>query len=109
MPDLERWVAANGGEVEWFKDTFTGKSMDRPGLQKLLDAMRAGKVERIVVWRLDRLGRTAKGLTALFEELRERVRRAGEPEGRPRLFRACWTVDGERAGLGRGLRNRNSR
>ena len=72
LPDLERWVAANSGKVEWHKDTFTGKSMDRPGLQKLLEAMRAGKVDKIVVWRLDRLGRTAKGLTALFEELRER-------------------------------------
>lgn len=72
LPDLERWVAAHGGKVDWFKDTFTGKSMDRPGLEKLLEAMRAGRVERIVVWRLDRLGRTARGLTALFEELRER-------------------------------------
>ena len=72
LPDLERWVAAHGGKVEWFRDTFTGKSMDRPGLEKLLEAMRAGRVERIVVWRLDRLGRTARGLTALFEELRER-------------------------------------
>src|SRR6202042_1988554 len=38
---------------------------------KLLAAMRAGKISSVVVWRLDRLGRTAKGLTALFEELRE--------------------------------------
>lgn len=72
LPDLERWVAAHGAQVEWFKDTFTGRSMDRPGLERLLDAVRAGRVERIVVWRLDRLGRTARGLTALFEELRER-------------------------------------
>lgn len=72
LPDLERWVAAHGATVEWYRDTFTGKSMDRPGLEKLLESMRAGKIERIVVWRLDRLGRTARGLTALFEELRER-------------------------------------
>ena len=31
--------------------------------------MRAGNVTSIVVWRLDRLGRTASGLTALFDEL----------------------------------------
>ena len=31
----------------------------------------AGKVSAIVVWRLDRLGRTAKGLTALLQELFE--------------------------------------
>jgi DNA invertase Pin-like site-specific DNA recombinase len=34
-----------------------------------MDAVRARKVSRVVVWRLDRLGRTAKGLTALFAEL----------------------------------------
>jgi DNA invertase Pin-like site-specific DNA recombinase len=37
-----------------------------------MDAVRAGKVGKVVVWRLDRLGRTAKGLTALFAELLER-------------------------------------
>ena len=35
-------------------------------------AIDAGKVSKVVVWRLDRLGRTASGLTQLFEQLRER-------------------------------------
>lgn len=72
LPDLERWVAAHDDKVEWFTDTFTGKTLERPGLDRLLGMMRAGKVGKIVIWRLDRLGRTARGLTALFEELRER-------------------------------------
>lgn len=72
LPDLERWVAAHAEKVEWFEDTFSGKTLERPGLERLLEAMRAGKVSKIVIWRLDRLGRTARGLTALFEELRER-------------------------------------
>ena len=72
MPDLERWVAAQGGAVAWFRDKFTGRSMDRPGMDKLLAELRAGKVERIVVWRLDRLGRTTRGLCQLFDELGER-------------------------------------
>jgi len=38
----------------------------------LLEELRAGKVERIVVWRLDRLGRTTRGLCQLFDELTER-------------------------------------
>jgi DNA invertase Pin-like site-specific DNA recombinase len=46
--------------------------VDRRGWNRLMDAVRAGKVSRVVCWRLDRLGRTAKGLTALFEELLER-------------------------------------
>ncbi len=41
-------------------------------MDKLMDDLRSGKVERIVVWRLDRLGRTTKGLCQLFDELSER-------------------------------------
>ena len=46
--------------------------MDRPGWKRLEQDMAAGKVSKIIVWRLDRLGRTAAGLTALFEELARR-------------------------------------
>jgi DNA invertase Pin-like site-specific DNA recombinase len=72
MPDLERWAEAHDGPVEWFRDTFTGRTMDRPGMSKLNDELRAGRLCRIVVWRLDRLGRTTRGLCQLFDELRER-------------------------------------
>ena len=72
LPDLERWEAAHEGHAVWYKDTFTGKTLNRPGMGKLLDAMRAGKVERIVVWRLDRLGRTTREFCQLFDELGER-------------------------------------
>lgn len=71
LPDLERWVEAHGGAVAWFRDTFTGKTLDRPAMTRLLAELRAGRLERIVVWRLDRLGRTAKGLCSLFDELTE--------------------------------------
>lgn len=72
LPDLERWAGAHDGEVEWFKDSFTGKTMSRPGMDKLMTSLYAGEMERIVVWRLDRLGRTTKGLCELFEELQAR-------------------------------------
>jgi DNA invertase Pin-like site-specific DNA recombinase len=72
LPDLERWVAAHDGAIEWFRDKFSGTTMDRPGMEKLMADLRAGKVERIVVWRLDRLGRTTRGLCQLFDELGER-------------------------------------
>jgi DNA invertase Pin-like site-specific DNA recombinase len=72
LPDLERWVAAHDGVVQWYRDKFTGRTMDRPGMEKLLADLRAGLVERIVVWRLDRLGRTTRGLCQLFDELGER-------------------------------------
>lgn len=72
-PDLKRYASGVGGaDVAWYADTFTGKSMDRPGWNRLMDDVRAGRVSRVVCWRLDRLGRTARGLTALFDELTER-------------------------------------
>src|SRR5262245_58013993 len=46
--------------------------MKRPGMSRLLAAIEAAQVVTVVVWRLDRLGRTAKGLTALFEDLRSK-------------------------------------
>ena len=72
MPDLERWETSHDAPVVWYRDKFTGKTMDRPGMERLLAELRAGKVDRIVVWRLDRLGRTTRGLCQLFDELGER-------------------------------------
>ena len=72
LPDLERWAAAQDRPVRWYKDKFTGKTMDRPGWNRLQAAIDAAEVSAVVVWRLDRLGRTAKGLTALFHDLREK-------------------------------------
>ena len=62
----------NGDGLIWYRDKFTGRTMDRPGLSKIMDALNAGQLERIVVWRLDRLGRTARGLCELFHVLRDR-------------------------------------
>ena len=67
-PDLKRW--AEGKEVVWHHDKATGKTMNRPAWERLMRNIQPG--DTIVVWRLDRLGRTASGLTALFDELQER-------------------------------------
>jgi DNA invertase Pin-like site-specific DNA recombinase len=71
-PDLVRWAEAQDKPVKWYRDKYTGKTMDRPGWCKLEADIRAGKVSIVVCWRLDRLGRTAKGLTALFDDLQAR-------------------------------------
>lgn len=70
-PDIQRWIKAQpeGTVVKIYRDKFTGKSMDRPGWNKLQAAVERGEVATVVCWRLDRLGRTAKGLTALFADL----------------------------------------
>ena len=94
-PDLERWIKAqdpeNLGKVAWYSDKATGKNMDRPGWKKLQGAVDVGKVKQLVVWRLDRLGRTASGLCKLFEDLQAKKVRLvslrdsvdlGNPSGR---------------------------
>lgn len=71
LPDLKRWAASQKKPVRWYRDTMTGKKMDRPGWSKLEADLQSGRVSKIVIWRLDRLGRTASGLTALFERLQD--------------------------------------
>src|SRR5439155_12465309 len=68
-PELRRWAQSHEGDSCWYHDSYTGTSMDRPGFRRLIKDMETGQVDTWVVWRLDRLGRTAKGLTSLFEDL----------------------------------------
>lgn len=72
LPDLESWARTFGAgcEVQWFTDKASGLDLDRPAWHELEVAYRTGRVGRIVIWRLDRLGRSSSGLTALFDELR---------------------------------------
>jgi len=70
-PDLKQWIEAFAVSegVCWYSDRMTGTTMNRPGWSRLEADIDAGRVSTVVVWRLDRLGRTASGLTALFEKL----------------------------------------
>lgn len=67
--DLKAWQERQDQTVRWYKDKATGTNMERPGFQRLMDDIARGEVDTLVVWRLDRLGRTAAGLTKLFDEL----------------------------------------
>jgi len=50
-----------------FTDTVSGAKADRPGLRDALDYVRQS--DCLVVWRLDRLGRSLKHLIATVEDL----------------------------------------
>lgn len=53
-----------------FSDKMSGANADRPGLKEAFEFARKG--DTIVVWRLDRLGRSLKDLIALVEALETR-------------------------------------
>ena len=58
------------GQEKLFEDRVSGAKADRPGLKKALEQLREG--DTLVVWRLDRLGRSLKDLIIRAEELGER-------------------------------------
>jgi site-specific DNA recombinase len=57
-------VIVDGGE--------SAKSLNRPGLQRLLDLINAGKVDAVIVAKLDRLTRSVKDLCGLLELFEKR-------------------------------------
>lgn len=67
---LQRDALRGAGCEEIFEDRASGAKADRPGLGRALERLRAG--DTLIVWRLDRLGRSLKDLIVRAEELRER-------------------------------------
>jgi DNA invertase Pin-like site-specific DNA recombinase len=65
-------VEARGEKVVTYTDKATGADFERPGWAKLWQAVLDGRIGKVVVWRLDRLGRTAGPLIALLDELAAR-------------------------------------
>ena len=58
------------GCIKVFTDKASGSLDRRPQLDRLLDQLRPG--DTVVVWRLDRLGRSLKHLIQLIEDLAEK-------------------------------------
>jgi DNA invertase Pin-like site-specific DNA recombinase len=70
--ELAAWIAKNDiGPHERYVDHASGTKMDRSDFNRMMGDIESGKVSKIVIWRLDRLGRTAAGLTTLFTKLTE--------------------------------------
>jgi DNA invertase Pin-like site-specific DNA recombinase len=64
---LQKDALEKAGCAKIFEHTSTGKHLDRPGLAAALSHLRAG--DTLVVYKLDRLGRTIKGLMTFTENL----------------------------------------
>ena len=53
-----------------FEEKITGRTKERPELQQLLNQLRPGDV--VVIWKLDRLGRSLKDLVQLVTEIQDK-------------------------------------
>ncbi|HJK86909.1 MAG TPA: recombinase family protein [Candidatus Megaira endosymbiont of Nemacystus decipiens] len=70
--DLQRDALLEAGvdASRIYQDMQTGVHDDRPGLKALFKALQPGNV--LVVWKLDRLGRSLKDLINIVDDLNER-------------------------------------
>ena len=79
------WVA-----VEYVDHGVSGAKDRRPALDRLVADARRRKVDTVVVWRLDRLGRSLRHLVTLLDELQGLGGGVCVPRGRDRPADACW-------------------
>lgn len=64
-------LVSPGKTFEVFSDEgFSGKNTERPGFQKMMELVRAGKVEKVIVWKLDRLSRSLLDFSVFANELK---------------------------------------
>ncbi len=74
--EIERYVKAQGlRAVHYYRDTATGANLDRPGFAKLQADIFGGRVQAVIVWRLDRLARNIRdGVVTLADWCERGVR-----------------------------------
>jgi DNA invertase Pin-like site-specific DNA recombinase len=68
--DLQVDALQQAGCERLFQDVMSSTRLNRPGLQEALSHLRQG--DTLVIWKLDRLGRSVKGLITLTETLKAR-------------------------------------
>ncbi|WP_417069498.1 recombinase family protein [Niveibacterium terrae] len=68
--DLQRDALQEAGAVSIYEDKASGKNTDRPELEHCLKALRSG--DTLVVWRMDRLGRSLADLIRIVNDLETR-------------------------------------
>jgi DNA invertase Pin-like site-specific DNA recombinase len=58
--EIRKWVEGNGidpDKVTWFIDRETGKTLDRPAMKRLQQAIFDGSIKTVIVYKLDRISR----------------------------------------------------
>lgn len=67
--ELREYVKARGWEAVEFTDQISGSTDRRPGLDALMKDARRRKFQAVLVWSLDRAGRSLPHLVSLIDEL----------------------------------------
>jgi DNA invertase Pin-like site-specific DNA recombinase len=68
--ELKKYCRLRGwNNVAAYTDTICGAKSSRPQLDKMMQDIRAGKIERLLVFKLDRLGRSLTHLALILDEL----------------------------------------
>ncbi len=72
LKDLRAFAHARGWQVheEYVDEGLSGMLTTRPALDRLLTACRHRQIDVVLVWRLDRLGRSLKHLIMMLDELK---------------------------------------
>jgi DNA invertase Pin-like site-specific DNA recombinase len=68
--DLQHDAPSKAHCEKTFDDTMSGAKAERPGLQQALAYLREG--DTLVVWKLDRLGRSLRDLITIVADLETR-------------------------------------
>ena len=66
--DSQRHALARAGVDKLYEDKASGRTIDRPQLAECLRSLREG--DTLIVWRLDRLGRSVRDLVELINRLK---------------------------------------
>ena len=70
LAELRRYVAARGWTATEYVDKGVSGTKDRrPALDRLLADARRRRIDAVICWRLDRLGRSLKHLVVMLDEL----------------------------------------
>jgi DNA invertase Pin-like site-specific DNA recombinase len=70
--NCRRYCEAKDWDYDVFSEKISGAKQNRTELDRMLQRMRQGHYKAIVVWKLDRLGRSTIHLLQLLEEFRNK-------------------------------------
>lgn len=76
-----------------YMDVHTGAEMQRPALMRMLEDCRNGKIDTVLVFKIDRLSRSLKHLLEIFEQINKQHINLISIQENFKFFRSDWRID----------------